>query len=76
LESSAKSELVFGLVGPIGVDMIMVQTQLENALVGVGYKPISIRLTELMEQIAVEESAEDADDKYDSKIRSATTMRP
>lgn len=42
-------ELVFGIVGPIGVDLNPVIDSLEDGLGKVGYKPFKIHLTELME---------------------------
>jgi deoxycytidylate deaminase len=44
-------ELVFGLVGPVGVDMDAVQTCLCAALKQVGYDAHLIHLTQLMEQL-------------------------
>lgn len=78
MESWTKPELIFGLVGPIGVDMSMVQSRLEHALVSVGYVPVPIRLTSLMDQVAVDEKiTEDGDPvvHYDSRIRYANAVR-
>lgn len=61
LAISTTPELVFGLVGPIGVDMMMVQRCLETALENVKYTPVSIRITELMQRISTE--VEIVDDK-------------
>jgi hypothetical protein len=41
-------EIVFGLVGPIGVDMDAVVEGLSQSLKSVGYKPQPIHLTELI----------------------------
>jgi len=72
-------ELVFGLVGPIGVNMAIVEQKLKEALVAVGYNPQSIRLTSLMSQIAVEgvESAEPRDpaERYENRIAYANAVR-
>ncbi|MFD1381433.1 hypothetical protein [Fodinicurvata halophila] len=46
-------ELVFGLVGPIGVNMDDVESKLCASLQTVGYEPISIRATEIMQQVDV-----------------------
>ena len=62
IEAAKLPELVFGLVGPIGVDMDMVQTQLMNALRSVNYDPISIRVTELMNQIAIDSAIQESSD--------------
>jgi hypothetical protein len=42
-------ELVFGIVGPIGVDVEAVMDALSEALKDVGYRPIPIHLTELID---------------------------
>lgn len=47
-------ELVFGLVGPIGVDMDLVQDKLHSSLENVKYNPVSIRITDLMKVISTE----------------------
>lgn len=44
-------ELIFGLVGPIGVDLESVTECLSNALAEVGYKACTIRITELMKEV-------------------------
>jgi deoxycytidylate deaminase len=78
METWVKPELIIGLVGPIGVDMEMVQSQLSNSLRAVGYEPIPIKLTELMTQIAVEVEIEDNSDPvkhYGSRIRYANAVR-
>ena len=41
-------ELFIGIAGPIGVDMDAIGEGLNDALIGVGYKPIPVRLTEEM----------------------------
>lgn len=41
-------ELVFGLVGPTGVDLTAVCNALRSQLTAVGYEPIIIRLSELI----------------------------
>jgi len=58
--------------------MSMVQSRLEHALVSVGYVPVPIRLTSLMDQVAVDEKiTEDGDPvvHYDSRIRYANAVR-
>lgn len=45
---SSQPELVFGLVGPIGVDMGSVQDALESSLRSVGYSPQTIHLTRVV----------------------------
>ena len=46
-------ELVFGLVGPIGVDLESVAECLSYALADVGYESKTIRITELMKEVPV-----------------------
>ncbi len=78
MDTLFKPELVFGLVGPIGVDMGMIQSKLEHALISVGYVPVPIRLTSLMEQISVDEEITNDNDPvayYESRIRYANAVR-
>jgi len=78
MENWSKPELIFGLVGPIGVDMAMLQSRLEHTLISVGYTPIPIRLTALMDQVSVEEEISDGTnpvEHYDSRIRYANAVR-
>ncbi|MDR3535406.1 MAG: hypothetical protein P4L71_02790, partial [Acetobacteraceae bacterium] len=42
-------ELVFGIAGPIGVDMDAIVASLSDALTAVHYRPVPIRLTETMQ---------------------------
>ncbi|CAN7310674.1 anti-phage dCTP deaminase [Bradyrhizobium sp. LjRoot220] len=46
-------ELIFGLVGPIGVDLESVTECLSNALADVGYDSKTIRITELMKEVGL-----------------------
>lgn len=72
-------ELIFGLVGPIGVNMAIVEQKLREALVSVGYSTETIRLTSLMSQIAVEgaELAETSNPalRYETRISYANAVR-
>jgi deoxycytidylate deaminase len=77
-ELTTTPELVFGLVGPIGVNMSMVETRLSEALMGVGYTPIPIRVTALMSQIVVDVAVDDSLDPkrhYESRIEYANAVR-
>lgn len=78
-DSTNWPELVFGLVGPIGVDMDLVTAKLKEALVAVGYNPCPIRLTELMKQVVVDgpEIKEDHDPvgHYNTRIKYANAVR-
>lgn len=49
-QHNSKPELVFGLVGPIGVDMDQLQSALVSALNNVGYQSETIHLTKLLER--------------------------
>lgn len=71
-------ELIFGLVGPIGVDMSTVESKLRGALAAVGYRVLSIRVTDLMREIDVGIAVSDGVDPlthYDSRIRYANAVR-
>lgn len=47
-------ELVIGLVGPIGVDLELVTTLLSDALRDVAYHVTTLRITQLMREVATE----------------------
>lgn len=72
-------ELVLGLVGPIGVNMSIVEQKLKEALISVGYNPQSIRLTSLMPKIAIDGAAiangSDPVSHYKSRINYANEVR-
>lgn len=72
-------ELVFGLVGPVGVNMDLVQRKLEEALKAVGYLPHIIHVTKLMGQIEVEgvtlEETTDRVAYYKNRIKYANAVR-
>ncbi|MFD1951913.1 anti-phage dCTP deaminase [Sphingomonas arantia] len=44
-------ELVFGIAGPLGIDIDAISSTLENALHAVGYKSIPIRLTNEVKEV-------------------------
>lgn len=72
-------ELIFGLVGPIGVNMAIVEQKLREALVSVGYSTETVRLTSLMSQIGVEGSSltETSNPalRYETRISYANAVR-
>jgi len=77
-DSIMHPELVFGLVGPIGIDMAMVSAKLEMALVSVGYTPVPIRVTELMTEIDTGKVLENSTDPlkhYVGRIEYANAVR-
>src|SRR4029079_17539468 len=61
-------ELVFGIVGPIGVDIEAVIDALTEALKDVGYTPIQIHLTELIRDKRIKVKADFS--TYYSRFRS------
>ncbi len=72
-----RPELFIGLAGPIGVDIDGIGQGLNDALVRVGYHPMSIRLTE--EMMAIQTGLPiDLDDFYaesDSKMKYGNAIR-
>lgn len=73
-----RPELVFGLVGPIGIEMETVQRLLAEALQSVGYASVPIRLTSLMEQVDVGLPLDDTRDPiayYNQRIAYANAVR-
>ena len=50
-QSDEFPELIFGLVAPIGVKIDVVIHSLEEALTAVAYKPLSFKITTLMQEI-------------------------
>lgn len=71
-------ELVFGLVGPIGVDIALVQRRLESALESVRYNPVEIRITKIMQTIETDVSIVDDNgplDYYKSRMDYANEVR-
>ncbi|MFU1605724.1 anti-phage dCTP deaminase [Sulfitobacter pontiacus] len=72
-----RPELVFGLVGPIGVDMDLVQERLCSSLKSVGYHPETIHLTKVMEQRFPSPPTvkDDLAISYSEKINRANNLR-
>jgi deoxycytidylate deaminase len=72
-------ELVFGLVGPIGVDMSVVERKLEESLAAVHYQSRRIKLTELMRRVAVDgcdiDDGADPVKHFQSRIDYANAVR-
>lgn len=64
-------ELVFGLVGPIGVNMDDVQERLAEALRAVGYNSSIIHITNLLKEYEAPPSSASTDTAYERKISSA-----
>ena len=70
-------ELFVGIAGPIGVDMDAIAVSLSDALIGVGYRPVPIRLTEEMTLIPTDVPIQ-TDDFYAeaaSKMRYGNAIR-
>jgi deoxycytidylate deaminase len=51
LQTADFPELFFGIVAPIGVNMDMVCDVLSSTIADMAYKPISLRITKMMEEI-------------------------
>lgn len=68
--ASSSPELVFGLVGPIGVDLDTLQHAITRELNHVGYEAISIRITEIMRSVKTDITLEtnSYSEKYHSLI--------
>lgn len=62
-------EMVFGIAGPIGVDMDAIHACLSDALKSVGYRPSLIRLTEEMQDFPASVAAREADFFGQSKYK-------
>lgn len=74
LHHSETPELVFGLVGPLGVDMTAVQRALEGALRKVQYTPHTIHLTKELPRIFPHLQKE-ATRTYEEKIALVNKLR-
>jgi deoxycytidylate deaminase len=81
-DSSAMTEwpeLVIGLVGPVGVNMDLVQRKLGDVLKAVGYVPHDIHITKLMSAVEIEgQTLEETSDRvlhYKSRIKYANEVR-
>jgi deoxycytidylate deaminase len=55
-------ELIFGLVGPIGVDLDLITNALSKALEGVEYAATTLKITQLMREIKVSQRLDRAED--------------
>lgn len=71
-------ELVFGLVGPLGVDLDLVVSVLSKELLDVGYNTVVIRLSNFIKsvgnlQTTLSENPED--DRIESHMRAGTEIR-
>lgn len=78
LAINRQPELIFGLVGPIGVNMTEVQKCLETALRTVNYNPVNLRITEIMQMIDTGESISETSgplDYYTSRMDYANAVR-
>ena len=71
-------DLIFGLVGPIGVDLEYITQSLSDSLVSYNYNSDVIPLTRLMRDINCSKSITDTDDlalSYSMKIDYANELR-
>lgn len=78
LKISKTPELIFGLVGPIGADISLIEDRLVSALESVKYTPVKIRITEVMKQIDTEVMLKNEDgpfEYYKSRMDYANAVR-
>ena len=71
-------DLIFGLVGPIGVDLEYITQSLSDSLVSYNYNAVVIPLTRVMQEINCSKSIIDTDDlnsSYSMKIEYANELR-
>lgn len=70
-------ELVFGLVGPIGVDMRVVSSILSEELSRVKYKSVEIHVTDLFSEIDKDYNLKSAplEERYSSYIKAGNDLR-
>lgn len=65
LPTASYPELVFGIVGPIGLDMDLIQSSIDAALRAVSYKSNVIKISSLMEDYDCNFKKETHQDYYD-----------
>jgi deoxycytidylate deaminase len=70
-------ELIFGLVGPIGVDLDLVALALKEALEQVEYSSVTLRITQLMREISTGIAIKDTPyiDSFHTRIDYANKVR-
>lgn len=68
-------ELIFGIVGPIGVNVDSLCSALEQALRGVNYRVRNIKITELMSVIAPPDGHSECKTQYETKIKTGNFLR-
>lgn len=69
-DSNTRPELAFGIVGPLGTDVSLVEEHLRDALSSVLYKSETLRLSRLMREIPKEPWSLLKDDARDQEIES------
>jgi hypothetical protein len=77
IEPVRNPELVFGLVGPIGVELDFVVEAIQSSLEQVGYSHKFVHITDLMRTKKVSQSVDDSSyaSRYKSLIRYANEYR-
>lgn len=74
--NSQKPELIFGLVGPIGCDIVSVEKALNRALKRVDYHPVSIRVSDAIPALlALRDAPAPSLTNLDEKIRGGNEVR-
>lgn len=70
-------ELVFGLVGPIGTDMQLVERVLEKELQKVYYKSVKIHVSDLFSEVPtdVDLVSTPLEKRYESRIKAGNKIR-
>jgi cytidine deaminase len=71
-------ELVFGLVGPLGVDLDLVISVLTKELTDVGYNTVVVRLSNFIHSVSnlrTRLSPEPEDDRIETHMRAGTEIR-
>jgi cytidine deaminase len=70
-------ELVFGLVGPIGVDLDYIGKTLEDSLKSFEYEVVPVRVSQIMTELKSTETIDSSSvaDEYNSKINYANSLR-
>lgn len=74
MEDVTHPELIFGLVGPIGVNMDDVQTRLSEALGQVDYKSEVVHLTKVLSKYQRTTAGQSAKTEYGRKIETANAF--
>lgn len=79
VDSRVRPELAFGLVGPLGTDVSLIERHLKDALAAVGYNTETLRLSRLMREIPKDPwnllTDQSRDTEIESHIRAGNELR-